>query len=101
MWDLIRADEYANNFLLNKASIDFNQEKLDLYQQIFKIHSTKADIFKKSLTFYQSNPDLLRVIVDSLRKDEQRVLLEQYKPNPVVSDSLIKDSLNAKPTLIN
>lgn len=101
LWDLIRVDEYANNFLLSNTSIDINDEKLNLYQQIFKIHSTKSEIFKKSLTFYQSNPDLLKVIVDSLRKDEQRVLQEQYKPNPVISDTLTKDSLSIKPMLIN
>ena len=91
LWDLIRSDEYATNFLLKGSTLDPDKEKAKLYEQIFKLHSTKADIFKKSLTFYQSNPNLLKVIIDSLRSDEQRVTREQYNVNPVVSDTLLKE----------
>ena len=101
MWDMIRADEYANNFLVKNASIDINSEKASLYEQIFKLHSTKADIFKKSLTFYQAKPNLLKVIIDSLRSEERKALQEQYKPNPITTDSLILKKPVSKQKLVN
>lgn len=101
MWDMIRADEYANNFLVKNASLDINSEKASLYEQIFKLHSTKADIFKKSLAFYQSKPNLLKVIIDSLRSEERRVLQEQYKPSPIITDSLVPVKPGSKPTEVN
>ena len=101
MWDLIRADEYANNFLVKNNSLNFNPEKAGLYEQIFKLHSTKADIFKKSLAFYQAKPNLLKVIIDSLRTEERKALQEKYKPNPVTSDSLVPIKPGSKPTQVN
>lgn len=101
LWDLIRIDEYATNFLLKGSSLDPDKEKAKLYEQIFKLHSTKAEIFKKSLTFYQSNPNLLKVIIDSLRSDEQRVTREQYNVDPIVSDTLLPEKTKIKPELAN
>lgn len=101
MWDMIRADEYANNFLIKNGSLDINSEKASLYEQIFKLHSTKADIFKKSLTFYQAKPNLLKVIIDSLRSEERRVLQEQYKPNPITTDSTAPVKPGSKPMEVN
>lgn len=101
LWDMIRADEYANNFLATNSSLVINDEKANLYEQIFRLHSTKANIFKKSLTFYQSNPKLLKVIIDSLRSDEQRVLKEQYKIDIPIIDTLIPEKLKIKPALVN
>lgn len=88
LWDMIRADEYANSFLTANDSVSIDDQKAVIYEQIFKLHSTKADIFKKSLTFYQSNPNLLKVVIDSLRSDERRVLQEQYNTNNPVPDTL-------------
>jgi hypothetical protein len=99
LWDLIRADEYATNFLLKENPGEPEEGKAILYEQIFKLHSTKADIFKKSLTFYQSNPNLLKVIFDSLRIDEQRTLKEQYKVETPVLDTLLPENIKSKPAL--
>ena len=101
MWDLIRADEYAKSFLESNASLDVNSEKANLYEQIFKLHSIKADEFKKSLSFYQSKPNLLKVIIDSLRSEERKALQEQYKPNPITTDTLVPIKPGSKPTLVN
>ena len=90
IWDMLRADEYANNFLIKDSSLDLKTEKAVYYEQIFKLHSTKADIFKKSLTFYQSNPVLLKVIIDSLRVEERKSLEIKYKPVIPLEDSLPK-----------
>ena len=90
IWDMLRADEYANNFLISDSTLDIKVEKAALYEQIFKLHSTKADVFKKSLTFYQTNPVLLKVIIDSLRIEERKAIENKYKPVTPLEDSLPK-----------
>jgi hypothetical protein len=72
MWDMIRADQYVTDFLLRDSSKKKKDESVKLYDQIFRLHKTTADEFKKSLAYYSSRPDLLRPIIDSLatRKNE-------------------------------
>jgi hypothetical protein len=79
IWDLIRADEYINNFVAQSNKADLKTERLILYEQIFKLHHVNQQQFRKSLAFYQSRPDLFKVIADSLRQDERRVLDEQSR----------------------
>lgn len=72
MWDAMLADELANN----RYGYDTSRVKLDtsivLYQQIMQAHNTTQKQFKKSLQFYQSRPDLLQVIIDSLQKRAEK-----------------------------
>jgi len=70
MWDLIKADEYVSNFAVKDSSFDKNQESVKLYEQVYRIHGTSREEFEKSLEFYQSRPDLLKAVMDSLRKFE-------------------------------
>src|SRR4026207_1748378 len=72
MWDLMRADAYVSDFVMKDSTRNQKAESAKLYEQVFTIHSTTEDIFKKSLAFYQNRPDLLKVITDSLRSDERK-----------------------------
>ena len=101
MWDIIRADEYANNFFEDKSEPGFEQEKAILYEQIFKLHSTKAEVFKKSLAFYEANPNLLKVVIDSLRSNERRVLMEQYNTSTPTTDTSLPEKSRPKPAQVN
>src|SRR5687768_6836429 len=62
LWDLIRADELT----YTRAGTDTNATKLinrtTLYQQVLQIHRISKERFGKSLSYYQSNPDLLKGI---------------------------------------
>lgn len=80
MWDLMRADAYASNFIMPDSTRDMKAESAILYEKIFAVHSTTQDVFKKSMAFYESRPDLFKIITDSLRSDEKRVQsYEEYK----------------------
>lgn len=79
MWDLLRADAYAANFIMVDSTRDWKAESAILYEKVFAIHLTTQEAFKKSLKFYESRPDLLKIITDSLRADEKRV---QTYPDP-------------------
>ena len=85
MWDLMRADAFVNDFVMKDSTRDRKRESMILYEKIFGIHSTTEESFKKSLSFYESRPDLLKVITDSLRSDEKRVqsYQEYKKPQPI------------------
>ena len=41
-------------------------------EAVFKIHHTTRDAFRKSLSFYESRPDLNKIIFDSLAADANR-----------------------------
>lgn len=92
MWYLMRADEYANSYLYKNDTVDLKTERFSLYEQIFRLHSTNREKFKKSISFYQARPDLLKVITDSLRSDEKNALKNQYQ-----SDKPFFDTLSPKP----
>ncbi|MBD0366443.1 MAG: DUF4296 domain-containing protein [Flavisolibacter sp.] len=68
LWDMLRADELGNyrrpNDTVNKVVFD----RTELYQQVFRVHHISEKDFKKSLSFYQSKPELLQVVIDSLQK---------------------------------
>ena len=98
MWDLMRADAYIADFVMKDSTRNQKAESAMLYEQVFTIHSTTADIFKRSLAFYQSRPDLLKVITDSLRSDEKKA--QEYRPpdrKPQIDSILRKTRLNKKP----
>lgn len=87
MWDLMRSDEFINNFLLKDSSVDRKKESIFLYEQVFKLHEINQEQFKKSLAFYQSRPDLLKVITDSLHIDEKKAMESQYNSEKRVPDT--------------
>jgi len=87
MWDMMRADQYFSLFNFSSDSINRTKETTTMYEQIFRLHSTNQSVFKKSISFYQSRPDLFKVISDSLRSTEKKVYEEQNKPRIPVVDT--------------
>src|SRR5262245_6896129 len=72
MWDMIRADQYVGQYLLKDSTKMKIDESVKLYDQIFKLHHTTREEFRRSFDYYSSRPDLFRPIIDSLavRKDQ-------------------------------
>jgi len=96
IWDLMRADEYVNSYLVSKNAAELKTERTILYEQIFRLHAVDQKKFQKSLTFYQARPDLLKIVTDSLRSDERRVMEEQNKPKNPIIDSVSKGPAGIK-----
>jgi len=101
LWDLMRSDEFALNFIKPDSSKTIKDESLQLYDKIFQIHKIDKDRFKKSFIYYKNNPQLLQPILDSIE-----VHLNKYNtpnhpeaiPNrPVMADSVITDSIITPP----
>ncbi len=77
-YDLVRADEIVNS----KASVDtsFKRDKelIKYYKQVFTIHKVTKDQFYKSYRYYQTHPDVNKVLFDSLASfaGSKRALVE-------------------------
>ena len=84
MKDIILAGEYSEQFITKDSTrpdkIKANQE---LFEDIFKVHHTTREEVKKSLSFYESRPDLNKKIFDSLAAYANRRRTELYIPKPL------------------
>jgi len=97
MWDMMRADAYVTDFIMKDSSRNQKTESAILYEKIFQLHSTTQETFKKSLLFYESRPDLFKVIADSLRSDEKKVQeYPNYIKKPQTDTTYRKMNLNKK-----
>jgi len=67
IWDLMRADQFLADYVLNNdTTLDKTRESLKYYQQIFAIHKINKEEFQHSFSFYVSQPALLKAIMDSI-----------------------------------
>ncbi len=83
MWDMMLADQYSANYLVKDSSrINVKLETLKLYEEIFRLHHISKDEFSKSYAFYQSRPDIARVLFDSLLARGTRARMENYARPP-------------------
>jgi hypothetical protein len=65
--DMMRTDEYlAQNS--NNDSLRLIRTKL--YQQVLQINHTSKEHFQRSFNFYQSRPDLFKIILDSMHNHQ-------------------------------
>ncbi len=84
MKDVIMAAEYSSQYLskdsLKKDKVKANQ---DLLEAVFQIHHISKETFRESLRFYQSRPDLNKIIFDSLSAYANRHRQELFAPKPL------------------
>lgn len=66
MWDVVRADMMVNYYSARDTAYNKTLNSTTLYQQIFKIHNISKQEFEKSVNYYQSRPDLLQPVFDTL-----------------------------------
>jgi hypothetical protein len=81
MKEIIMVNEYSMAYIskdsLKKDKILANQALLD---GVFKIHHISREAFENSLRFYDSRPDMNKVIFDSLSAYANRHRTELYRP---------------------
>lgn len=91
----MRADAFVSDYVMKDTTRNQKKESAVLYEQIFNIHSTTREVFKKSLAFYEDHPELLKPIADSLRADEKKA--QEY---PTSTMKVTPDTTLDKPGLI-
>lgn len=94
IWDMTRAEEFLNGFVFYKdTSVDKVAESQKWYNKIYQIHGTTKAQFEKSYTYYQSHPELMKELLDSVSKRKLPI-------KPVIRDSIaIKDSIAKRDSL--
>lgn len=66
LYDVIQADELVDFAKLKDSTYQRFSRRTALYDTVFGLHGVTKNIFKQSLDYYQSRPDLLKGIVEDL-----------------------------------
>jgi hypothetical protein len=92
MWDMMRADQFLADFVLNNDSmLNKRDVSIKYYQQIFSVHKISEQDFQKSLYYYRTHPSLFKTIMDSLSQ------VPGDAPTQVVNPVVANDSTPVKP----
>jgi Domain of unknown function (DUF4296) len=86
VWDLMRADQFVTGFVLPKDSLlKGDAEKIKWYNRVLAIHKISEQQFKESFRYYQTRPDLMAKIMDSIsRKEDSTERIPKRTPMPLV-----------------
>ena len=77
--DAIQVDQFATGFLLKDSSKrNTKLETRGWYEEVFKIHQVTREDFERSLAFYQSRPDLMKELLDSMSARDSRDKMASY-----------------------
>ncbi len=77
--DAIEVDQYSLSFLLKDSSKrNTKLETRGWYEEVFRIHHVTRDDFERSLAFYQSRPDLMKELLDSMSAHASRDKMASY-----------------------
>lgn len=89
--DVIIAGVYSDQYI-SRDSLKRDKRKAndELMESVFKLHKITREEFKKSLSFYESRPDLNKMIFDSLAADANLHKPELYSPKPSLRPFPIK-----------
>ncbi|HEX8279558.1 MAG TPA: DUF4296 domain-containing protein [Segetibacter sp.] len=84
VYDLIRIDEFMNNFVTKDSAVDLKKKRSSLYDQVFKVNNTNRKEFYSSYKYYQEHPNVQKELFDSLHESLHRKLeVGKVKPaNP-------------------
>ena len=79
MWDMAQADQYAALYLTkDSAHIDRKVETMRLYEEVFRLHETTPEQFRKSYHYYLDHPELNQLLFDSVITRGVRARSEMY-----------------------
>lgn len=85
VYDLLKVDEYINNYVVKDTSVDKKMKRSILYEQVFKLHNTNRKEFYTSYRYYQQNPNIQKTLFDSLLAKSGRVKAEIPRIVPMKS----------------
>ncbi|MES1218120.1 MAG: DUF4296 domain-containing protein [Bacteroidota bacterium] len=92
LWDILRTDEFVLNYVKKDSLHNKKDESTRLYEEVFRIHKTTKEQFKKSVDYYNSHPEMLKVILDSLESRKNSVLTDFHRKPFTRPDSAHKIS---------
>lgn len=72
VWDLMRADEMVNYYKIRDSSFNKLDRVKKVYDTVLLVHRLSTEDLKKNISFYESRPDLMKPILDSLQKKSDK-----------------------------
>lgn len=98
LWDMMRADQFLADYVLNKdTSLNKTTESLKYYQQIFALHKISKEQFQHSFSFYKTHPVLLKTIMDSIAAPPKDTIAKVIQTVPISDTVIAKPDTLAKP----
>jgi len=101
LWDMIRAGEFLNSFVINKdSSVNKIAESEKWYNKIYQLHKTTKTEFEKSYDYYNDHPDLMKELLDSLAK--RQISTQPLKRDPAFLNDSMKfktDTIQTRDTI--
>lgn len=73
-WDLMRADEMVNYYALLDTAYVRTKHQDSLYTAIFGIHQVSRETFLKSKSYYETHPEKLKPILDSIHSRGEKIV---------------------------
>ncbi len=67
LFDITRADELVDLSSITDSTYRGNQKRYALYDSVFRIHGVSKRQYERSREWYQSRPDLLKPLLESVR----------------------------------
>ncbi len=84
LWDMIQADEFLREYMLNKDSLlSDTAESIRMYERVFQFNKTSREEFKTSFDYYRTHPVLMKEILDSLNVKAAKPPTEINQPRPL------------------
>ena len=74
MWDMLQADELTAYEFTKDSTEPVVSNKLHYYQNIYQIHQISREEFRNSMEYYQSHPELLKTVLDSIQSMGERLV---------------------------
>ena len=71
LMDMLRAEEFFNQKQADSAFRD-SLTRINLYQSVLAANKTNKEDFKRSFTYYESHPDLLKTVLDSMHSQADK-----------------------------
>lgn len=82
LYDIILADEWVDfSRMSDSAYLNFSK-RAAIYDSIFQLHTIEKEDYVASISYYQSRPDLLKEVLESLKTKADTTSVKKIKPVP-------------------
>lgn len=86
LWDLMQADEFLKDHILNKdTTLNDTTESIRMYERVFAFNNTSRDEFSRSFKYYREHTTLIKDVLDSLNVKATQIEPNQNVPRPIES----------------
>ena len=72
LWDYLRADVYATDYLRRDSILNDTIENAKLQQRVFDFYNVSKESFYKSYEYYLRHSDIMKDMLDSMTMKQNR-----------------------------